>query len=279
MKNSSERIMWKVGSDSATNEFGPNLEAIEHLAGQFSAEIQDGRKPAAVISGIYATGLAVMQESGRNNPNVTASMVASRGILRFYQAFESALSQYHIPSMPVFVTGHEIDSPVEGHRFHDTVNDCMNAGWLALINENPSTDNTELKKLVYGGDNDGLAEHAGDELDVDRICFLTGVAGLLNKKGKLVKVVDPTNAAWAVSLAKGPGPRGTGGMRSKVIKALETANKGRVAHIASSKAVFRDILSGEAGTIFLPAKDQSAKDQYTSLLENIARRQSGIVNN
>lgn len=254
MSISVESAVIKLGTETNVNASGIRADRQQHIVGQVARQLRVGNRIAMTLSGAirFAESMLLTEEE-RNNERITPQMRATRGSAGFMQSWINAFDMQGIRAGEFLITHHELAYEPEAKPFHETVEDYMAIGWVALTNENGSTDDKETKKLVYGGDNDGLAKEVAQRIDANRIYFLTERPGVIGLDGQVVKVVDESNieeVLAAVGEAGVPGPGA--GMRTKVDAAWEAAGQGRTAHIAYAGADFDSIQIGETGTLFVP---------------------------
>lgn len=254
MSFSVEKSVVKLGTESNMDSDGVREDRQLHIVEQVAQRRRGGDRIAMVLSGAIAMANAtLLNAEERADPRITQRMRATRGSDAFFSSWIAAFDRAGIRSGGFLVTHHELGYKPELESFDENVEDYMNLGWVPLINENGSTDDKETKKLVYGGDNDGLAEDVADRIGADRIYFLTEVEGVKGRDGKVIGLVDENNIEEvldAVGEAGVPGPGA--GMRTKVDAAWEAAGKGRTAHIAYAGYDFDPIRSGDTGTLFVP---------------------------
>lgn len=236
------------------NGSGIRKDRQRHIVGQVAERRRAGDRIALVLSGAIAMANAVLlTEEERKDERITPQMRATRGSDAFFNSWRAAFDRRKIRAGGFLVTHHELDYRPEVESFAETVERYLNIGWVPLINENGSTDDKETKKLVYGGDNDGLAEDVADRIGADRIYFLTEVEGVIGRDGKVINVVDESNIEEVLDVVGEAGVPGPGaGMRTKVDAAWEAAGKGRTAHIAYAGYDFDPIRMGDTGTLFVP---------------------------
>ncbi|HSW85111.1 MAG TPA: hypothetical protein VLF79_00655 [Candidatus Saccharimonadales bacterium] len=255
MSVTGERVVWKIGSNSNMDANGFRLDRLGHFANEFAEQIRAGHQPIAVLSGAVAmANAALLSTDEGEDERITDQMRATRGNAAFFNTWISALDAEDVRSGEFLVTHHELNFDPEANTFVHTIEDYLKLGWLPLINESGSTDDYETRKLVYGGDNDGLAEVVADKTKADRICFLTEEEGLIDSDGNLIKIVNASNTVEALEIAGHSENIDShrGGIRTKVEAALLAASMGRKAHIAHAKHSFQAIQKAEVGTLFVP---------------------------
>lgn len=255
---SRETIVVKYGSDSVADEHSIDYLRIAGYSDQL-AELHDQYGIVVVSSGAVAVGKTVAGEigSGEVPDQQTLAMMGSADA---YFAWKFNFSRHNIRTGQLLVTHHEIDDKQEKKTMIKAINQCHDIGVIPIANENDALSDEELKKLSYGGDNDGLARHIAVVLGASKLMLLThDKPGLLNKdkNDELVPLVS-TEADYerALSLVEDepeePGGNGTGGMRSKVEAAWDASVAGVDAYIGRAGIPFADLTTG-VGTYF-PAK-------------------------
>lgn len=254
MSISVEKAVVKLGSESNVDDNGIRQDRLDHYIAQVAMQRRIGNRIAMVLSGAIAMAEnEMMSEKELKDERITPQMRATRGSDAFFHRWIEAFDKKKIKAGGFLVTHHELDPGQEVESFHDTIEGYIEIGWVPLVNENGSTDDKETKKLKYGGDNDGLAGVVADRIGADRIYFLTEVEGVLDREGKLIRVVDSGNIEEVLDIVGEAGVPGPGaGMRTKVDAAWEAAANGRTAHIAYAGYEFEPIQSGETGTLFVP---------------------------
>jgi glutamate 5-kinase len=180
---------------------------------------------------------------------VSQQTLASIGSGPAYGAWQSVLRSKGIMSGQILVTHREIDDELEGGTLRRAMRANLFADVVSIVNENDVLSDVELRRLAYGGDNDGLAAHIAITLNAKHLCLLTDTDGLMNGSDVIPQVTS-YNADMAMDLAGSGNYSGREGMKTKVSAALSAARLGITAHIADSSSDLTAVLSGQAGTLF-----------------------------
>ena len=139
----------------------------------------------------------------------------------------------------------------------------LDLGVVPIVNENDVVSVEEIQDATIG-DNDSLSAHVANLVDADLLLMLTDIAGLYtadpgrDASARLIERVDHIGAAIE-AIARGPGKRGRGGMRTKVDAARLATQSGAHAVIADGRRehVVRDAVHGvSVGTWFAPTTDR-----------------------
>jgi glutamate 5-kinase len=163
-------------------------------------------------------------------------------------AWQNAFKKYDINAGQILVTHHDIDDKIEGNRLRNVIHVAFEQGIIPIINENDVLSDIELAKLIYGGDNDGLASKIAIAIGANDLLLLTNVDGLLDEKGKVTANVDSSDYEKALKMTNGKSSSGRGGMRSKIEAAVVAQIAGILSHIGGSANNYRQILSCKSGT-------------------------------
>lgn len=243
-----ELIVLKYGSDSVTNGRGMDQQRVDGYAEQ-AAELHARHGLIIVTSGAVAVGAWRWQQAGRDPEVADKQVLAAHGSAGANIAWEQALDKVGILAGQGLATHLEIDDPGEGGVLVKALRKMLKEDTVPVMNENDLLSDQELKKLTYGGDNDGLATHIAIRLAAKKLFFMTNVEGLHSSTG-LVHEINFARGEQktALALAGESSGHGTGGMLSKVSSALDAAAMGIEAYIAQAGTPFPDIISGQAGT-------------------------------
>ncbi|MGH7400704.1 MAG: glutamate 5-kinase, partial [Candidatus Rokuibacteriota bacterium] len=99
----------KVGSGLVTTPGeGPSGEAIDRLAADLAAAVQEGHEVALVSSGAIATGVARLGLKGRPQSIPQKQAAAAVGQSALMWEYEQAFKKHGIPVGQVLLTGQDI---------------------------------------------------------------------------------------------------------------------------------------------------------------------------
>lgn len=253
-----ERIVLKWGSDSVTNDTGMDEDALNQAALEI-AGIRDRYDAVVVSSGAVAVGKTLWhpyrEEQSKSESEPSDQAYAMMGSAHCHVAWQKALSRFDIPSGQLLVTHHQIEG-YEKPVLKNALEECFKWGIVPDINENDAFSIEELAKLVYGGDNDGIAGHIAVLIKASAMIIYTGKGGLMDDNWEEVRQLIPGRYKWARELVefrerrkpKDASDKGTGGMSSKLKVCIDAAALGVKTHIAKVGTPIEDVLNGESGT-------------------------------
>ncbi|MGI9027386.1 MAG: hypothetical protein ACR2FM_00885 [Candidatus Saccharimonadales bacterium] len=239
-------IVVKYGSKCLVNGDGLDHERI-NLYAQKLAQLRGRYNIIVVSSGSVAAGKRRCGAAGVTAKALSNRTHASLGSAGAALAWEQAFMAQNVLAGQVLVTHYEIDTANEGPVLQQALHENMNSGVVSVVNENDVLSQEELKKIAYGGDNDGLASHLAVAMHADALLLLTSVEGFLidNTVQKTVKAstIESLDVHFDVTNSEG-----TGSIKSKLIAAADASRGGVRSFIAHAEADYNDVLSGRVGT-------------------------------
>lgn len=250
---SKEVLVAKFGSSSITNAEGIDSNQIADSVQQLS-QLREQFRVVVVHSGAVALGRSfAIETSGREAEKEMDDVDrASVGSALITAEFQDWFADRRIVSGQALLTHKEIDGKNMGPYIIERIKRqlAMSKPIIPLVNENDFVSDEELKKLAYGGDNDGLASHIARAIDADRLLLLTNRDGFDVNGLVIPRISYDKDFDFIVNNIDEDGEQGTGGIFSKVENAAEfvEARAGRAAHIGHVSANYEAILAEEAGT-------------------------------
>lgn len=248
----SKTIIIKYGSGVVTGQNGMDDQRLSGYVRDI-IKVHSKYNIVLVSSGSVAVGRTLWGRYHSKATTADVKMHAMMGSALAFFAWQQALLSMGILSGQLLVTHREVDDPTEGPSLLSAIKANMSRGVITIINENDALSDTELAKLSYGGDNDGLASHIATKLKADALLLLTDVDGL-KRDGRVESLVAYNSLAREQALDSvyaGTSTLGRGGMQSKVEAALRASGQGVEAYIASAGANLNKVLSGSSGTHFV----------------------------
>jgi glutamate 5-kinase len=247
-----KRIILKFGSGILTRPHAPGLDQKQfaRLAAEIAALVRAGHECVAVTSGAVAAGIVALSLRERPNDLVTAQASAAVGQSKLMRAYETAFARHKLNVAQLLLTHGDLDSQMRSNNARNTLERLLAAGNVVpIINENDSVAVEELKF----GDNDRLSAEVAMLARADLLIILTGVDGLLDAKGRLVRRVRAIDRAK--QLANGSkGKFSVGGMLSKLEAVKIAVEAGIATSIINGRQphLIAAVVAGEeAGTRFL----------------------------
>ncbi len=255
-------VVAKIGSSSLTDEDGEILpEAIGKLCAEVSEVRRGGDRVVVVSSGAIAAGLPFLGlgEARPTDPAVLQA-VSAVGQAHLVGHYNRALAAHGLVGGQVLLAPLDFVNRRQYLHARRTLSVLLDLGVVPVINENDAVADDEIRF----GDNDRLAALVSHLLKADLLVLLTDTAGLLtgdprvDRAASLIEEIEEVDHQLE-GLAGTGGPRGSGGMASKLAAAKIAAWSGVRAVIASAArpGVLVDALSGApgVGTVVVP-RDQ-----------------------
>ncbi len=239
-------IVIKYGSKCVVNKDGLDLAKIDTYAKKI-VQLKETHDVVVVASGSVAVGKRRCQTAGKLPESISNRALASLGSAEAAVAWEQSFAKYDILASQILVTHREIDSKEEGPSLIAAISESLAAGIVPVINENDILSQAELKKLSYGGDNDGLAAHIAKRIRAETLLLLTSVDGFLidGVVQRQLKTADMESVSQHFEEASS---EGTGSIQSKLIAAADATTAGVRAFIGHAGADYTHILNAQTGT-------------------------------
>jgi glutamate 5-kinase len=279
------RIVVKLGTNVIMRPDGRvALGLLCGLVEQIAALRAEGLEVLVVSSG--AVGLGVERLGLKTRPTVVAQVQACAAIgqSRLMALYDDAFDRLSCPIAQVLLTEDDFRDPARHANLRATLDALLTLGVIPIVNENDTVSTAELDRPAdparparatehdrIFGDNDKLSALLLKHINADLLVLLSDVDGLYDRNptqrgAKLIHHID-TIDDHVLALADGTGPRGRGGMISKLESARIAMHAGKQVVIANGRtpAVLERILAGEAiGTRFSPAPLSARKEPVAS---------------
>ncbi len=244
-------IVVKYGSSSVATQEGMDSERLKRYAIELT-KVYDQYDIIIVSSGSVAAGRHLWFQKLKKQNAADNRTLAMLGSAPAFKAWQDALLKHDIASAQLLVTHHEVEDVAEGPNLLLALEINLQHRIITIVNENDALSDTELAKLSYGGDNDGLAAHIAVVTKASALFLLTDQIGLLSD-GKLIKNVLASEQEWMAAkncTQATTNKTGRGGMLSKVEAAIQASRAGVGVRIASSGQPLSEVLVGKHGTFF-----------------------------
>ncbi len=239
---SARRIVVKVGSSALAAR--PDLPAL--LSAQFAHLKAKGKTIVLVSSGAVALGIQRLGMKTRPSELAGLQAAASAGQSELMRRYDEALSPHGITPAQVLLTHGDLSNRKRLNNARNVLAALLEYGALPIINENDAVSTDELRF----SDNDQLSAMVTPLVDADALILLTDVAGVLDKSGARISLLESVEDFFDQGNGEG---WGRGGMSSKLNAAEKARHSGAAVVIASSflDRVIERVLDGEdVGTCF-----------------------------
>ncbi len=249
------RIVLKIGSAVLAGK----RDIFTRIAGDVASLKSEGREVVIVTSGAVALGMKALELSDRPSTIPETQAVASAGQLNLMFNYKKAFSDAKLLMGQVLLTHDDFRDRKRFLNARNTVLTLLGMGIVPVINENDAVATEEIKL----GDNDELSALVTNLVNADMLIILTDIDGLYDKDPRLssdavrIPLVTDVEELCTDATCKGPGPLGSGGMRTKTAAAKMAAHFGVATVVASG--LLDDVISniftgGSEGTFFMPAE-------------------------
>jgi len=247
----------KAGSGILTGKNGLNRQVINNITKSVSTLKEEGYEVILVSSGAIASGLKKVGCLNKPDSVAEKQAFAAVGQISLMNAYEKAFFRYGHMTAQILITGDDITNRRRYLNGRNTIFTLLSWGIIPVINENDTVVIDEIKF----GDNDNLGAMVANMTDSHLLINLTDIDGLfdddprINKKAKLIPVIEKINNNIFNYASSTPGSLGTGGMASKVTAAKKATLKGIPVVIANGrkKNIINKIIKGEnTGSLFMP---------------------------
>jgi glutamate 5-kinase len=258
--SNARRLVVKVGTGLLTDDahrLAP--ERIAGLAAQVATLRAEKRQVLLVSSGAIAAGMAELGLRARPKQIHELQAAAAIGQGKLMARYDDAFGRHGISVAQVLLTHDDLKSRERHLNARNTLETLLNRGIVPIINENDTVAVDEIKF----GDNDRLGALTATLIDADLLIILSHVEGLLDTGKKLIPVV-PEITRDIEALAGGTDREtSVGGMKSKIEAAKIVTRSGIPMIIANE-------LSGEGGTVFLPAGKLASRKRWIAFFQKPA---------
>jgi len=258
--SNARRLVVKVGTGLLTDDahrLAP--ERIAGLAAQVAALRAEKRQVLLVSSGAIAAGMAELGLRARPKQIHELQAAAAIGQGKLMARYDDAFGRHGISVAQVLLTHDDLKSRERHLNARNTLETLLNRSIVPIINENDTVAVDEIKF----GDNDRLGALTATLIDADLLIILSHVEGLLDTGKKLIPVV-PEITRDIEALAGGTDREtSVGGMKSKIEAAKIVTRSGIPMIIANE-------LSGEGGTVFLPAGKLASRKRWIAFFQKPA---------
>lgn len=255
------RIVFKVGTSSLTNELGcADLRNIEELSMVLSDVQNMGNEVILVSSGAIAIGAQKLHMTHRPESLRMKQAAAAVGQCENMFLYDKFFGYYNKTVAQILLNADDINDEVKKDNLANTFGALLEQGIIPIVNENDSVSYTEIEsdeKLF--GDNDMLSAVVAILCKADKLVILSDIDGFydkdprFDKSAKVISRIDEITEE-TYKLAGGAGSRrGTGGMRTKLEAADMATRQGITTLVINGKQpkTIYDIMEGKkVGTLF-----------------------------
>jgi len=265
-----------------------DLEVMSSLVGQVARLREQGVDVVIVTSGAIAAGghrlgpKAKLLSKGRREVP-TRQVLASVGQSYLMQAYDQLFAWHDLVVAQTLLTRRDLADRGGYLNARNTLLALLELGVIPIINENDVVAVEEIEGAKIG-DNDTLSALVAGLVDADLLAILGDTGGLYtadprqDPTARLIPRVERVDEALA-ELAGRPGPRGTGGMATK-LQAAKLATAGGtdvvIAHGREPQVLLR-LARGEPLGTWFPAQVDRLESRKRWMLSGLAARGEVVV--
>lgn len=247
-----QRVFIKFGTESLTDKSGQlNQQRIDKYARKIMRLRQEyGVDVDIVSSGAVAAGKQHYKDVlGRNPDTASPQSLAAIGNPFMAMAWSRAFSSYERACGLILVTNSELEDKKRWAAIQETDRLFKADSMVSLYNADDAKEHDELDKLIYGGDNDGLAAHIAVKFGAVAVLFATNVDGFMTSERLVMPEVRGSEIPELEKhIFVEPGKMSRGGIKSKLENAHLVAQSGAAAFIINAEADFCQAMAGQIGT-------------------------------
>jgi len=207
-----------------------------------------------VSSGAIFCGMNMLGLKKRPQELSQLQATAAIGQNQLMQLYRSFFDKSNIKCGQILLTWEDFNQRSRYLNAKNTILMLLNLKVIPIINENDAVSTEEIKF----GDNDRLSALVANLIDADLLIILSDVDGLLDEKGKIIKVVEEITPQIQGLCKTTDKQTSVGGMVSKIQAVKISVDSGIPCIIANGKkkGILYEVLNSpfEAGTLFLPKK-------------------------
>jgi glutamate 5-kinase len=247
-------IVVKIGSSSITRSTGPDPVVLTSaLDAALNAKSLDWNV-VLVSSGAVSSGSAYLARTSDIHPSHRlAAAVGQPFLMNIYRSV-SEVSGRHVCQL--LISESDLRSPAAISSVCSVLNECADAGIVAIINGNDVIDKT-------GSDNDAIARAVAVASGADKLLILTDVSGVHDNFQDRSRHLPDLAAQDINTVRITRTGSGRGGMQSKLRAAELAAHNGIETHIASAGlpgVILACIKDEVVGTRIPPTREKFANE-------------------
>ena len=254
--------MLKVGSGVLADDYGPRREVVGRIAAEVALQMRQGRNVIVVTSGAVAAGKIRLGTARNSGAVVFRQAAAAVGQIELMRIYSEELSARGLLAAQLLLTHEDLADRRRRENALRTIETLLKHGAVPIVNEN---DTVAVEEIRFG-DNDRLSALVAVLVQADLLVILSDVDGVLTgdprrrSDARRIPLIPDAQAEIKGVVTDGVGPKGTGGMASKLKAAQEATRAGTPVIIASGldPRGLSDALDPlkETGTLILPARRQ-----------------------
>jgi len=227
-----KKVIIKVGTSVLAKKDGNiQKDIIENIARQVSKLLDKGIKLVVVSSGAIGAGMGILKLKKPPSPLSDLQAIASIGQNELMRLYSEAFKKHDYIVGQILLTQEDFNDRRRYLNIKYTLDALLSKKIVPIVNENDTVSTDEIKC----GDNDRLSSLVADLSSADCLIILTDVDGLLDEKGKLVRIVEDVSEGIKKLAIKKCRMLTKGGMATKIEAAERVVHSGIDCFIANGK--------------------------------------------
>jgi glutamate 5-kinase len=210
-----KRIVVKAGSALLAPGGELDRKFIGALSKQVAALVAAGREVLLVTSGAISAGLKPLGLAERPSELPLLQAAAAAGQGQLMHAYQIAFSRCDLVAAQILITRDALDERERYLNVRNTIRALLERKAVPVINEN---DTVSVEEIRFG-DNDLLSALVASLAEADLLILLTGVPGLLDREGRVVRMIETIGPEIDALVRGDVSAEGSGGMASKLAAA------------------------------------------------------------
>lgn len=257
------RIVIKIGSSLFYSGKELRLRNISGIISAISVLKSIHKKEVVIVSsGAIALGMDLLNFKSRPKDLPGLQSAAAIGQNKLMDSYSGFFKEFAIECAQVLLTSDDLSDRQRYLNAKNTLFKLLEFGVVPIINENDTISTDEIKF----GDNDQLSARVAGLIKADLLIILSDVEGLLDKRKKVIRVIDEITSEVESFACPTDKKTCVGGMITKIKAAKIAVKSGIPCVIANGRTrdIVGQVISGpeKSGTLFVPKKGLSAREHW-----------------
>ena len=258
-----KNIVIKIGSSLFCEGGAAVSTAIAgDIARQINVLLKEGKQVTLVSSGAIALGMRSLGFTERPRELHNLQAAAAVGQNELMDTYRNAFRRHGYHVAQILLTWDDFADRQRYLNAKNTLSTLLKRGVVPVINENDTVSTAEIKF----GDNDQLSARVASLIDADLLLILSDVEGLLDRNGRVVRLVDKISPQIKALACPTDKKTCVGGMITKIEAAKISVDAGIPCVIAHGRAkgiiVSASVQPESHGTLFVPRAGMAQKDRW-----------------
>lgn len=266
-----KKVVIKIGTNVLTKAGTVEVDGryIGRVVRQVAGLRATGRQVLIITSGAIGMGAGQLGIGKRVRETKMRQAFAAIGQPLLMAEYRKAFGRHGVRTAQVLVTAEVLSNRKTYLNLRNSIETLLKLEVVPILNENDSVSTDEIGTAF--GDNDRLSALVASKIDADLLIMLSDIDALYEKDPRKDAGARAIGAVFEITddmmrgAAGRAGPRGTGGMKSKLEAGRIASNAGCRMVLANGRVpnVITKIMAGEEiGTIFMPKRRLSNRARW-----------------